>query len=746
MYRQITLNKAKWITSGKANDKTCSLPPETYRKEFSVEKLPSKATLQVTALGIYEVTINGKRLGDYLFTPGYTNYKSHIQVQTYDITEYLTRGSNVIEITVANGWYLGRIGNKYNVYGDCRALIAEFAIGENMIGTDESWQVTFDGKVRFADFYDGETIDNSEREKAYRNVTIYDGFTPRLLPHFGAFVRAHETFAPVKSWKSAKGTIYDFGQNFSGVVKLKVKAGKGTIVTVKHAEIVMDNEIFTKNYRSAKAELNLICKEGENEFYPTFTFTGFRYVEVASDKPIEVINIEGVAFYSEMKRRGEFNCSDERLNKLQSCLVWSMKSNYVDIPTDCPQRDERLGWTGEACAFARTACYNYDVSTFLNKWLYDLYSQQVDGAVPVCAPSTGMYEPSPKKPIPLMMWGDAAVVVPWSLYLAYGDKEKLAEHYPHMKAYALSEQRAAESHGKGTKKYLWNKNKYQFGDWACFGKNWATWTKRGKYLATLWYYNSVNICRRASRELGNTADEAYFAELAANIQNAFIKTYLSDDGKFKKAHFASMYVDALYFGIIPDEHKDKVARQLAELVKEKNYRVMTGFPGTPYLLFALADNGYSDASYKVLMNESCPGWLHMVKHGATTTWERWDAIEEDGSFFHGGAGMVSFNHYCYGTVGDYFYRRILGIEEVEAGYKTFQIKPILGGGLTHAEGSLETKYGLIESKWKAENGKFTLSVTVPQNTACTVTLPSGEIKSLGGGSYTFACNLQSEKI
>ncbi|MCM1532378.1 MAG: glycoside hydrolase family 78 protein [Ruminococcus flavefaciens] len=729
----------KWITSGKTNDKTCSLPPEIYRKKFTVANLPEKATLTVTALGIYEISVNGKKAGDYFFAPGYTNYKKHMQVQEYDVSGLISAGVNVIEITVANGWYLGRIGNKYNVYGSCRAVIAELDLDGNVIGTDETWQVTFDGRVRFSDFYDGETIDNTEREKSYRSVSVFNGFTPKLMPHFGAFVRAHERFVPVKYWKSAKGTIYDFGQNFSGVVRLKAKAEKGTTIKVKHAEIVMNGEIFTKNYRSAKVELNLICKEGENEFFPEFTFTGFRYVEITSDKPIEVIEIEGVALYSEIEKRGNFSCSDERLNKLQSCLVWSMKSNYVDIPTDCPQRDERLGWTGEACVFARTACYNYDVRKFLNKWLFDLYSHQVDGAVPSAAPSTGMYDPSPKKPVPLMLWGDAAVVVPWSMYLAYGDKEQLTEHYKHMKEYALSEQRAAEKYGKGIKKYLWNKNKYQFGDWCANDTNWYGWNKRGKHLATLWYYNTVNICRKASRELGFAEDEKYFSDLAANIQNAFIKTYLQSDGKFKKAHIASMYVDALYFGIIQKEHKAKVAKRLAELVIEQNYKVMTGFPGTPYLLFALADNGYADLAYKVLMNESCPSWLHMIKHGATTMWERWDAIEEDGSFFHGGAGMVSFNHYCYGTVGDFFYRRILGIEEIEAGYKSFNIKPITGGGLTFAEGSLETKYGLIVSKWKIENRKFVLEVKIPNNTTCNVTLPNGHIKTVGGGSYTFDC-------
>lgn len=733
---------AKWITSGRANDKACSLPPEIYCKSFTVNTLPRKAILTVTALGIYEVKINGKRAGDFFFAPGYTNYKKHIQAQEYDVAALLSEGENIIEITVANGWYLGRIGNKYNVYGTCRAIIAELNIDGDILSTDEAWRVTFDGEVRFSDFYDGETIDNKQREKTYQSAVLFQGFTPEISPHFGTFVRAHEAFVPVKSWQSKRGRIYDFGQNFSGVVKLKVKADKGTTIRVKHAEIVIDNEIFTKNYRSAKAELVLICRGGENEFFPTFTYTGFRYAEITSDKPIEILNIEGVALYSDMKQLGDFSCSDERLNKLQSCLVWNLKSNFVDIPTDCPQRDERLGWTGDLCTFSRTACFNYDISSFMNKWLCDLYSEQINGAVFATAPSTGMYEPSPKKPIPLMLWGDSAVVVPWTLYSAYGDKERLAAYYEHMKEYALSERRAAESCGKGLKKYLWNKNKYQFGDWACYGKSWYTWTARGKHLATLWYFNSVNICRLASRELGLKQDEKEFAALAENIKNAFIKTYLQPDGTIKKASFTSMYADALYFGIIPDEYKSKVAGKLANLVAKDDYKVTTGFPGTPYLLFALADNGYADIAYKVLLNENCPSWLHMIKHGATTLWERWDAIEQDGSFFHGSADMVSFNHYAYGSVGDFFYRRILGIEETAAGYKAFNIKPVIGGGLTYAEGSLETRYGLIKSGWTISGGKFEIKVTVPEGTKCLLTLPDGEEKSLNGGNYNFECTIK----
>ena len=340
------MRAAKWISSGRVNEKACSLPPETYQKTFHLDGLPAQAKLTVTALGIYEAYLNGKKVGEDFFTPGYTNYKSHIQVQEYDVSALLKEGENVLEVTVANGWYLGRIGNQFNVYGNCRALLAELALDGAVIPTDESWRVTLDGPVRFADFYDGETIDLRKKERQYFPVQLYAGKTPKLLPHFGTFVRAQEALVPVGSRQGARGTIYDFGQNFAGVVRLKVRAKEGTCITVRHAEILMDGKLFNENYRTAKAALTLIAREGENEFFPTFTYMGFRYAEISGDKPIEVLSVEGVVYSSEMRHIGSFACSDERLNRLQSCLVWNLKSNFVEIPTDCPQRDERLGWTG----------------------------------------------------------------------------------------------------------------------------------------------------------------------------------------------------------------------------------------------------------------------------------------------------------------------------------------------------------------------------------------------------------------
>ena len=723
--------RAKWITSGRENDRACSLPPETFQKTFALDKVPERARLFVTALGIYEVFLNGKRVGRDLFTPGYTDYKRRVQVQEYDVSSLLRTGENVLEVTVANGWYLGRIGNKYNVYGRRRALLLELDCGEVRVATDESWEVTEDGEVRFADFYDGETIDLRKKERRFAPVCLFDGPTPALVPHTGAFVREVGVLTPER-----KGNLFDFKQNFAGVVRLKVRAKEGTVLTVRHGEILMDGKLFNGNYRSAKATLSLICREGENEFCPTFTYMGFRYAEITGNAPFELLSVEGVVYSSEMARRGTFSCGNENINKLQSCIEWGITSNFVDIPTDCPQRDERMGWTGDICVFANTASYNFDTRAFFRKWLADLRSEQKDGCIPVTIPSSGMYEPNKRHPIPLMTWGDAAVIVPWNVYMNYGERETLEESYESMKACVEAERRAAEKRGFGDKKFLWNGGGYQFGDWCAPDTSWAGWTGRGKHLATLWYFNSVNIVRRAARTLGRTEDERRYSELSENIRAAFLRHYLKEDGTFRHANFMSMYVCALYFGILPEARKEAVAAQLARLVLKNDRRVMTGFPGTPYLLFALADNGYEELAFKVLLQEKCPGWMHMIKHGATTTWERWNAIEEDGSFFHGGAGMVSFNHYAAGAVGDFFYRRILGLEPLKAGYSRFAVRPVCGP-LTHAEGSLTTAQGKIEIKWK-KGDAFTLHVTVPEGASAEITLPSGKRTAVTAGEHDFA--------
>jgi hypothetical protein len=729
-----------WITSGNRNDRHNALPPELFRKNFSLQKLPVKAMLRVTALGIYHAEINGQMVDDSYFAPGYTCYEKYVQVQSYDVMSLLQIGENRLDVTVANGWYLGSIGRKNNNYGNIRALAAEltltFTDGEQRIETDESWLVTEDTPTRYADFYNGETIDLTRLESGwhFRPAIPFAGQTPEQKPHFGAFVREDCRLQGTQ----LHGGVYDFGQNHAGVICITAQAKAGAVITVIHGEILdSDGHVFRKNLRGAKQTLTLTCCDGINEFHPRFTFMGFRYAEITITGEAEITKLESLVLTSDCKRIGEFSCSDEKLNRLYQNTVWGQNSNFIDIPTDCPQRDERMGWTGDIAVFAETAAYHRDIHDFMRKWLYDLrLYQRSNGSLPVTVPENKTYNPTPFK-VPIAIWGDAATMVPWAVYRAYGDKELLAKQYDSMKAYADAELRAAAKTGSGDRKYLWDRNPFQYGDWCAPGGSFHDWKSKGKYLATHFMANSVNIVRQAAHALGKTDDEQYYAESLTAIKNAYAKLCIAEDGKLV-GDFLSNYVCALYFGLVPEKKKAAVAKRMAELVREGDHTVRTGFAGTPYLCFALTDHGYVEDAYKVLQNEKCPGWLYTVNAGATTTWERWDALDENGRFYKGGgADMVSFNHYAYGSIGAFFYRRILGIEAVEAGFSSVRIAPVIGGTLTHAEGSLQTPHGKVSVSWRRDFDKLHLEIAVPEGVSARIILPDGQTHTVCGGNHKY---------
>ena len=736
------IHKGKWIGSGKTNDKHNSLPPELFRKRISVRDNLTQATLCVTAMGIYEANLNGQKVGNAWFAPGYTHYESYVQYQTYDVTGMLRGGENTLDITVANGWWLGQLGNKNNRYGNRRGLIAalwlQYADGTSeTVATDESWKVSQDTPVRFADFYNGETIDLSctEENWNFQPAQALSCRLPEIKPHIGTFVTEDQRLIPVKK----QGKIYDFGQNHAGVICLSVRAAKGTVITIRHAEILTnDGKLFTENLRKAKQTLTLTCgNSGLYEFQPKFTFMGFRYAQVSATAPIQIQKMESIVLTSDCKPIGSFSCSDEKLTRLQQNVQWGQRSNFVDIPTDCPQRDERMGWCGDIAVFAQTAAFNRDISLFMKKWLYDLQLyQRPNGTIPVTIPENKTYEPTPF-PVPTAIWGDAATMVPWAVYRAYGDKELLAQQYDSMKAYTDAELRTAARGGFGSRKYLWDHNLFQFGDWCAPGESVYKWMRKGKYLATAYMANSVHIMQRSAHVLGKRGDEAYYADVRKKIQSAFAELCIGKDGKLR-GDFQSSYVCALYFDLVPEHKKEAVAKRLVELVRQKNHLIQTGFAGTPYILFALADNGYVEDAYKLLQNEACPGWLYTVNAGATTMWERWDALASDGSIrTDTQTDMVSFNHYAYGAVGDFFYRRILGLEPVTAGYQEFAVKPIPGGTLTWAEGSLETAYGKIDIRWERKEDCFILNIAVPEGTICHVSMPDGNAHTVSTGRYEF---------
>lgn len=724
-------SKAQWIGSGKKNDRKGALPPELFRKTFTVENIPDTAKLAVSALGIYEARINGRRVGEDFFTPGYTHYESYVQYETYDVASLLAVGKNTLDIVVANGWWLGRLGNKNNRYGNRRGLIAELRLDGATVATDKSWRVTSDTPERFAEFYDGQTIDlTRSNESAWRfdPVEILSGRLPALRPHYGAYVREEMRLTPVEQ----KNGVYDFGQNHAGVLRLAVEAPKGTVITLRHAEILdRDGGLFTENLRSAKAKLTLICGEdGLNEFEPRFTFMGFRYVEIKADNGIKVRGLESSVLTSDCRPIGDFSCSNQLLNRLYQNIWWSQTSNFIDIPTDCPQRDERMGWTGDIAVFAETAAMNRDIRVFMDKWLTDLSLYQYpNGAFPVTIPANPTYEPFPYS-LPTAIWGDASTMVPWAVYWAYGDRELLSRQYQSMKKYVEAELRVAK---RGRHPYIWDNNPFQYGDWCAPGESVRQWMKKGKYTSTAFLLNSVEIVRRAAKELGVAEDEAYFTKMAGEIRGAFARYCVLPSGRLT-GDFQTNYVLALYFRLVAEETRPAMAKRLAELVRENGHRIATGFAGTPYLLFALADNGYAEDAYKVLFNEKCPGWLYTVKAGATTMWERWDALAADGSIRADTIpDMVSFNHYAYGAVGAFFYRRILGIEALEPGYRRFRVQPVPGGEILWAGGHI----GGVSVTWKIEEGRFILSVSVPDEREAEIVLPSGTKYQVQTGEYRY---------
>lgn len=723
--------KAKWIGSGKKNDRKNTLPPELFRKTFTLAEIPARAELSVSALGIYEARINGQRVGEDYFTPGYTHYESYVQYQTYDVAALLNAEENTLDIVVANGWWLGRLGNKNNRYGNHRGIIAQLKLDDRTVVSDESWWATTDLPERFADFYDGQTIDLTQtNETAWRfePVKVLTGRLPALRRHYGAYVREERRLMPV----SQKNGIYDFGQNHAGIVCIAVEAPRGTVITLRHAEILdRDGGLFTENLRTAKATLTLICgQDGLNKFAPRFTFMGFRYMELKADRAVKVRKLESVVLTSNCKPIGDFSCSNELLNRLYQNTQWGQSSNFIDIPTDCPQRDERMGWTGDIAVFAETAAMNRDIRSFMDKWLTDLnLYQKKSGALPITVPENRTYETLPY-PIPIAIWGDAATMVPWAIYRAYGERELLERQHESMKAYVEAELRVAR---RGRHPYLWDNNLFQYGDWCAPGESSLKWIKKGKYTSTAFLLNSVEIVRQAAHELGKAGDETHYAEMAANIRAAFALYCVLPSGRLT-GDFQTNYVVALYFNLVCGKSRPLLAKRLAELVRENGYKIATGFAGTPYLLFALADNGYAEDAYKVLLNEDCPGWLFTVKAGATTMWERWDALAADGSIRADTIpDMVSFNHYAYGAVGAFFYRRILGIEAVEPGYRRFRICPILGGGLTHAQGHI----GEITVAWKIQDRVFALDITVPEGKEAQVILPSGRSYAVRSGTYHY---------
>lgn len=741
----------RFITDGKYSNRSgrCSPVPMTFRKRISLGRGIASAVLYATAAGIYNVYFDGAKIGDAYFAPGFTSYKKRLQYQTYDVTALLrgAEGEGELSAVVCGGWAAGSYTHKRisGIYAKKQAFLCELRVRytdgtKTVLGTDASWDVTTDGRYKSADFYDGEVYDAAADPDTFvwHKAACCAGLPGKLIAQEAPSVRAHETFRPRPVGRTETGEVlYDCGQNFAGVIRAVVRAEKdGQNVVFRHAEILQDGELFTKPLRTAKATAVLIAKKGTQIYSPQFTYMGFRYIGVSGISE-ENIELTAFALYSDLEPTGSFSCSDERIGRLQENVVWGAKSNHMDIPTDCPQRDERMGWAGDTAVFAETACFNFDMRAFYGKWLADLRADQYEnGSVPVIVPHIripGVAETGRK--LPVDFWGDACILVPWALYMSGGDETVLEENYGTMKRYIGACARTARR-SRGNP-YVWDKMHY--GDWCAPDCGYREWKRRGKWTATACLSHSAALCAKIARILGKEEDADGFETLSRGCAEAYAAEFTDGDGILKE-EFQTGYVLPLYFSLFSGEAEKNAADRLARLVRENGYRIGTGFTGTPYILFALADHGHSEEAYGLLRSENCPSWLYEVKAGATTVWERWDALSADGSFReeNGKDVMVSCNHFANGAAASFLYRRTAGLEPLEPGYRKFAFRPLIpGDGMSYASVEYRSPYGRIVCGWEKEEGALALTLTVPPDAECVYTAPDGETKVFGSGTYRF---------
>ena len=745
----------QWISDGAYSftEKKVSPVPMTFRKTFALRGAVKEAKIRATAMGVYQLTLNGAPVGNEYFAPGFTSYKTNLQYQTYDVTGCL-RADNTLTAVVAGGWAVGSFvfTRKNRVTADRQALLLELRVTykdgtEEIIGTDPSWQVTEEGPLREADLYDGEVYDATAETGGWRNAAVEKlRVSPAIRASYGPAVTAHEEFSPVSCTRVGNCLVYDFGQNFAGVVRLKIRGKRGQKILVRHAEILNpDGSLNTAFLRTAKARIEYTCVDGEQTYSPRFTYMGFRYVGVEGIEA-ENIDVTAAALYSDLADNGGFSCSNEMLNQLQSNIRWGAKSNFVDIPTDCPQRDERMGWTGDIAVFSPTACYNFDMSRFLEKWMLDVQAEQLPGGgIPNTVPVQGYGFPATMPAMAVDWWGDACVLVPWAEYMARGDLSILKKFYPVMKKYVKACKFWAGLLSFGKKRYIWSTpSVLHFGDWVAPDvPKMQQWQARSKWTATASLCHTSAVTARVAELLGEQEDAAYYKDLSEKVADAYCAVFTDGQGRLLN-EFQTAYVLPLQFGMFPPQARAKAADNLARLVERSDFCIGTGFPGTPYILFALADNGHADTAWKMLLNTRCPSWLYEVKAGATTIWERWDGLDENGQCPIGDDGtdkMISYNHYASGAVGDFLYRRVAGLEPLEAGYRRFAVRPLVGGGLTWASAWVETPYGRAAVDWKTENGTLSVTVAVPVGASCELTLPDGSHTIYGSGTHTCSCKL-----
>ena len=736
--------QAEWIEPDIDEDTGKSQPSPMLRTDFEAQGEIVSARAYITAHGLYELHLNGRRVGEELFTPGWTSYHNRLQYQTYDITDYVTSGENAVGVYLGDGWYRGYIGwgNQRNYYGETLALLAQIEIKyedgtSQIVGTDSNWKSST-GPILKSDIYNGEVYD-ARLEKpgwslagyddnSWNGVVTADHGKDKLIAQMAPPVLKIQELKPLNIFTTPEGdTVVDMGQNMIGWIRLSVNGSPGTRVTLRHAEVLdNDGNFYTENLRAADQTNTYILKGGGTEQWePRFTFQGFQFVAIDGyPGDLSLDDLTGVVIHSEMEPTGHFQSSNSLVNQLQHNIVWGQKGNFLDVPTDCPQRDERLGWTGDIQVFVNTANINMNTAGFLSKWLGDLEADQnEEGSVPHVVPhilGDGHFGSAG--------WGDAALIVPWSMYRYFGDVRILEKQYDSMKSWVeFMRNRAASNEST----YLWDVD-HSYGDWLSFSTSHNAHYP-GAYtnfhmIATMFFAHSTDLLRKTAEVLGKVDDVQEYTELFENIKAAFQHEYLTPSGRVMSDTQTS-YLLALKFDLLPEELIPVAINNLVRDVQIRGH-LTTGFLGTPHLNPILSQYGHSEIAYDLLVREDYPSWLYPVTMGATTIWERWDGIKPDGSFQS--AGMNSFNHYAYGAIGEWLYETVAGIKSLAPGYKEIAIEPVPGGEFSHARAFIESMHGRIKSSWELEENWFILKVEIPVNTTARVTLPHAVLEEIDG--------------
>jgi alpha-L-rhamnosidase len=742
--------QAKWIGAPLVGGPRATVPCPYLRKTFDVGKTPVAARLYVTALGLHECSLNGRPAGEDALAPGWTDFEYRVRYQVYDVGRLVHCGRNAFGAILGDGWYCGHIEKMPRQrYGDRPKLLGQleirFADGTRQtVCSDGTWKVGF-GPLLEADLIMGETYDarlempgwDTPRfdDRCWQAAVEFPDPGAARVAQAGPPIRRIEEVRPVANpVRRGKGWIFDLGQNMVGVARLKVKGPAGRTVTIRYAEMLNpDGTLYTANLRTARATDHYTLRGGGTETWtPRFTFHGFRYVEL-QDVPAEPGRdaVSGVVLHSAMEPTGSFACSDRLVNQLQRNIVWGQKGNFLDVPTDCPQRDERLGWMGDAQVFCRTACFSMDASGFFRKWFQDMRDSQgrngsMPSIVPISHPGIRNTDGGPG-------WADAVVICPWTVYLCYGDKRILADHYRCMTRYLGYLRRTSRGYLR-----CWDGCGYAmgYGDWLALDGSGKTDGGTPKDLiGTAFFARSAWLMSRIALALGKRADAVQYERLFEKICAAFQRRFVTPDGRIV-GQTQTCYVLALHFDLLPERLRPAAVAEVARDIEKRKMHLSTGFLGTPYLPHVLTRFGRTDLAYALLNQKTWPSWLYAVTEGATTIWERWDGWTRDKGFQE--PGMNSFNHYAYGAIGEWLYGRAAGLDldPAKPGGKRFMIEPHPGGGLTRARVCLRTPHGEAEAEWVLRKRRFVLDVIIPANTTSSVLLPGArKAVEIGAGRY-----------